>query len=345
MNPPNTDYTTTGATNATSYQWELTPSTAGTAVPNGTTATIFWTDTFVGAATLKVSAFNGGCQGPWSDALDITVSQGPQAFAMTGGGTYCAIGGTGLEVGLNGSETGVDYTLYFNGTPTTTVVAGTGSAISFGLQTGAGDYTAEGSGTTTTCTNMMTGTSVVAVDPQVPEAPAAPAGPGSVYTGSNPTSDYTTTGGTYASSYAWQVTPVEAGSASGNTMTGTVTWDQSYEGPAMVSVQGINTCGGGSFSTEFTVDVHPGFVGIGENGTRYFSVYPNPVKDVLTITSSESRKADISVISPLGKTVITKPGQTIGTDYRLDLNGLVPGVYILSLRVNNTTETIKIVVK
>jgi len=345
MNPPNTDYTTTGATNATSYQWELTPSTAGTAVPNGTTATIFWTDTFVGAATLKVSAFNGGCQGPWSDALDITVSQGPQAFAMTGGGTYCAIGGTGLEVGLNGSETGVDYTLYFNGTPTTTVVAGTGSAISFGLQTGAGDYTAKGSGTTTTCTNMMTGASVVAVDPQVPEAPAAPAGPGSVYTGSNPTSDYTTTGGTYASSYAWQVTPVEAGSASGNTMTGTVTWDQSYEGPAMVSVQGINTCGGGTFSAEFTVDVHPGFVGIGENGTRYFSVYPNPVKDVLTITSSESRKADISVISPLGKTMITKPGQTIGTSYQLDLSGLVPGVYILSLRVNNTTETIKIVVK
>jgi hypothetical protein len=240
----------------------------------------------------------------------------------------------------------VDYTLYYNGSATTTVVAGTGSAISFGLQTGAGDYTAQGSGTTTTCTNMMTGTSVVAVDQQVPDAPAAPAGPGSVYTGSNPTSDYTTTGGTYASSYAWQVTPVEAGTASGNTLTGTVTWDQAYEGPAMVSVQGINTCGGGSFSSEFTVDVHPGFVGIGEQGkTCYFSVHPNPVKGILTISSSDSRQADLLVISPLGKTVITKPGQTIGTAYQLDLTGQPSGVYMLMLKNSGGVETIKIVVK
>jgi len=345
MNPPNTDYTTTGSAGATSYQWEVTPSNAGTVTSSTTTATVYWTDTYVGAVTLKVSAFNGGCQGPWSDVLNITISDGPAQFSMTGGGTYCAVGGTGVEVGLSGSESAVDYTLFFNGSPTSTVVSGTGGAISFGLQTGAGNYTAQGAGTVTSCTNMMAGTSVVNVDPQAPNAPGAPTGPGTVYTGSNPTADYVTTGGTYATSYSWELTPPEAGTMSGTTTTGTATWDQSYEGPAMVKVQGVNTCGGGTYSTEFTVDVHPGFVGIGENSKRFFSVYPNPVKGILTIASSEPRQADITVISPQGQTVLTKNGQTIGKSYQLDLTGLSSGVYMITLKNSDGVETIKIVVR
>ena len=66
------------------------------------------------------------------------------AYAITGGGAYCGQGGTGSPVGLANSETGVDYTLYLDGTPTTTIVAGTGSAISFGDQLTAGDYTVLG---------------------------------------------------------------------------------------------------------------------------------------------------------------------------------------------------------
>jgi hypothetical protein len=191
----------------------------------------------------------------------------------------------------------------------------------------------------------MTGTAAVAIDPQAPEAPAAPAGPNSVYTGSNPTTDYTTSGGMYATTYTWQVSPSDAGAASGSGLTATITWDQAYEGPAMVSVQGVNTCGGGSFSTEFTVDVHPGFVGIGETGKHYFSIYPNPVKDVLTITSSEMRQADITVINAIGRTLISLPAQTISSTYQLDLNNLAPGVYTLMLKMNGNLESFKVVVK
>lgn len=346
MNPDDTQYTSTGASGATSYQWDLTPSTAGNVSWTGTSATVYWSDTYVGNAQLKLSAFTNGCQGPWSETLDITIAEGPQAFNMTGGGTYCGTSGIGLEVGLDGSQTGVDYTLYFNGSPTTTIVPGTGSAITFGSQAGAGDYTARGEGTATTCTNMMTGTATVEVDPQVPDVPGTPTGPGEVYSGSNPTSDYVTTGGQYATSYSWELSPAGAGTISGTSTTGTATWDPAYEGPATVTVQGMNTCGGGSFSTEFSVEVHPGFVGIGDDGkNRFFSVHPNPVKGILTISSSEPKVADITVISPLGKTVLTRGGQTIGTSYQLDLTGLAAGVYTLSLRNEGTRETIKIVVK
>jgi PKD repeat protein len=343
---PNTVYTTSGSPVATGYTWDLTPSTAGTISFNMTTATVDWSSSFTGTAEIKVLANNGACQSGWSAPCVVTVSAGPLLFSMTGGGTYCGQGGTGVEIGLSGSQAGVDYTLYYDGSPTTTVVPGTGGAISFGLQTGAGDYTAQASDPVTTCTINMSGTSTVSVDPQAPNTPGDPSGPGTVYSGSNPTTDYTTSGGTYATTYAWQVSPVEAGTTNGTTTTGTVTWDQTYEGSAMVSVQGVNTCGGGTFSNEFTVDVHTGFVGIGEpSQQRFFTAYPNPVSGTLTITAPKSQKVNIELVNPLGTTVLSKTGQTIDKAYRLDLSGLVPGIYTLTLRGSDVVETLKVIVR
>jgi len=83
---------------------------------------------------------------------------------MTGGGGYCA-GGSGREVGLDGSETGVSYQLYVGGsTPVGSPVAGTGSPISFGNQT-AGTYTAVGTADVGGCTNDMNGSAVVTENP------------------------------------------------------------------------------------------------------------------------------------------------------------------------------------
>ena len=69
------------------------------------------------------------------------------AFAVTGGGAYCS-GGSGVAVGLSGSETGVNYQLYRDDTTAVgSPVAGTGSALNFGNQTVAGTYTVKGTRT------------------------------------------------------------------------------------------------------------------------------------------------------------------------------------------------------
>jgi hypothetical protein len=65
----------------------------------------------------------------------------PAIFHMTGGGSYPA-GGSGVEVGLSGSENGVLYKLRCNGVYTETVITGTGNPISFGLQVEQGTYSA-----------------------------------------------------------------------------------------------------------------------------------------------------------------------------------------------------------
>lgn len=94
----------------------------------------------------------------------ITVHPIPVAYAVTGGGNYCA-GDTGVVVGLISSDAGINYQLY-NGTAITGADStGTGAAINFGLQTAAGSYTIVATNNTTSCTNTMTSAAIVGINP------------------------------------------------------------------------------------------------------------------------------------------------------------------------------------
>ncbi len=84
----------------------------------------------------------------------------PTAYSVTGGGTYCS-GGSGVAVGLAGSQTGVSYQLRRNAVNIGSPVAGTGSAISFGNQTLVGTYSV--SAKSGTCNATMTGSKTVAI--------------------------------------------------------------------------------------------------------------------------------------------------------------------------------------
>ena len=85
----------------------------------------------------------------------------PTSFNVTGGGVYC-LGGAGQEVGLNGSQIGVNYQLYAGGTnPIGVAIAGTGSAISFGNQTIAETYTVQTTSGGSFCEATMAGDAIV----------------------------------------------------------------------------------------------------------------------------------------------------------------------------------------
>ncbi|MDA3954971.1 MAG: hypothetical protein PF485_15095 [Bacteroidales bacterium] len=103
----------------------------------------------------------------FGSGVTVTVVPVPDnLLTVTGGGPYCA-GGTGVVVGLSGSELSVNYELFVDGSPLNTV-AGTGAAISFGLQTTAGDYTVEGTHSTDAadlCTQTMTGSQTITIIP------------------------------------------------------------------------------------------------------------------------------------------------------------------------------------
>lgn len=345
MDSPNTDYTTSGGVPSTSYTWELLPYDAGAIYPSGSACTIDWVNTFTGAATLRVKAMNGSCESGWSGYLNITISGGPAVYTVTGGGAYCGQGGTGSPVGLSGSETGVNYTLYLDGIATTNVVAGTGSAISFGDQLADGDYTVVGTDAAAGCVNNMNGTATVTIDPEPPYEPAEPEGPGQVYTGSTPTSDYITSGGQYATSYSWELTPSAAGTIDGNTTTGTVTWNQSYSGNAEIKVQGVNTCGNGSYSIALEVTVDVG-VGMGElSGSRTIHLFPNPAKNVVTLISDQSGKAEITFFSSFGKMVLSNANVELSESTRIDISSLPAGFYLVRVKRPDAIESLKLVIE
>ena len=91
----------------------------------------------------------------------------PEAFKVTGTGSYCRGVAEGLPVGLSGSEKGVKYTLYRDGLALEPSVEGTGSEISFGIKP-PGTYTATGmnkAGIT-----QMKGSAVITENPE-PTAP------------------------------------------------------------------------------------------------------------------------------------------------------------------------------
>lgn len=153
-----------GSVSGVNYQLYLGGATVGVPVSGTGSGISFGLQTAAG--TYSVVATDGvtGCTNAMTGTVTITVNPLPNAYAITGGGAYCA-GGTGVLVGLASSDAGVNYQLSVGGVPTGSFATGTGSAISFGLQTAAGTYSAAATDATTGCTNNMIGTVDVTINP------------------------------------------------------------------------------------------------------------------------------------------------------------------------------------
>lgn len=59
-------YSTAGASNASMYQWEVSPSDAGSITGTGTSCILTWNGAFLGTVEIRVKAFNECGEGTWS---------------------------------------------------------------------------------------------------------------------------------------------------------------------------------------------------------------------------------------------------------------------------------------
>ena len=246
-------YTTESIAGADSYFWEVIPADAGSISGTDTIGTFISDDSWTGSYTVKVKATNFCGWGNWSNELSCTLNFNPYAFQISSGGGYCS-GTNGIEVTLDGSETGVDYEMFLDGTTTGTIIAGTGSPISFGFQTSQGLYTI--TGFTSTCTQDMVGESYIFVE-FIPEQATTPEGPTNVCQAS--TTEYTTEPIFSSDTLYWTLTPVESGVISGSGESISITWDSDFTGMASITAQGYNDCGFGNESDplEITVSATP----------------------------------------------------------------------------------------
>ncbi|MDF7818748.1 choice-of-anchor Q domain-containing protein [Runella sp. MFBS21] len=116
------------------------------------------------AGTYTVEAFVEGraCLTNMNGTATIYLGQSPNVFALTGGGSYCN-GGSGVAIGLSGSQEGFVYQLRRSNTNIGTPISGTGNAISFGNQTTAGSYTVVATQATSSCNRNMSGSKTVTI--------------------------------------------------------------------------------------------------------------------------------------------------------------------------------------
>lgn len=231
------------------YEWEITPSTAGDLIVSANEATLEVADDYTGDFSIQVRATNLCGNGNWSTALEGNISESPEEFELEGGGVFCE-GGDGVEITLNGSQTGIVYELFKDDVTTGITVEGTGSEISFGMITEGGYYTAEGSNSN--CMQIMSGQLFVEVE-SLPSQAATPTGPIAIC--DETSSEYESTGSEEADSYVWEISPETAGTISGNGLEATVNWNSEFQGIAMISIYGMNDCGEGETSDALEVNV------------------------------------------------------------------------------------------
>lgn len=115
----------------------------------------------VAAGTAIVSYSIPGC----FDTSVVNVLAGSAAYSVTGGGSYCVGWTGGFPVGLSGSQSGINYTLYNGTTAMSAPVAGTGSALNFGSYSATGTYTVLASNPANGCTRTMTGLAGIVANP------------------------------------------------------------------------------------------------------------------------------------------------------------------------------------
>lgn len=247
------EYETAQVAGAESYYWEVSPGDAGTISGNGYTATFTSDDSFTGDYFIAVRTSNMCGYSDWSDSLLCSLSLTPEAFVLSEGGGYCE-GEQGIEITLDGSETGVDYELFLESISTGIIVAGTGSEINFGYQTDEGIYTVNGY--TSTCEQLMVGTPYIYIL-YTPEQGNIPEGDDMVCAGS--TTSYTTDAIPNAESIIWTLLPEEAGDIEGEGTEIDVVWNIDFEGVAILTTTGSNSCGNGieSDPLEISVEILP----------------------------------------------------------------------------------------
>jgi hypothetical protein len=130
---------------------------------------IVWDTLGLKKVTLHVYYNGQSC----SDSANIHIVELPAIYAVTGGGSY-PYGGSGVHIGLSGSQFAVSYYLYLNGGSSSVASKeGTGSTLDFGLFTTAGTYTCKAKYDTTSgaCLTSMHDSAVVTISGNPPTTP------------------------------------------------------------------------------------------------------------------------------------------------------------------------------
>jgi hypothetical protein len=303
------------------------------------------------AGTYRISAVQTAatplCSSDMLGTVTVHIIPLPTVHNVTGGGSFCP-GGTGVHVGLDGSEPGILYHL-MNGPAVVGSLAATGAPLDFGLQAMTGTYTIEGTSQITYCPNTMYGSAQVKHDTIYTPAVTLRAFPGTGIDVWHVDSmhAYVTNGGSNPV-YQWYV---NGHAISGATNSSFTRYEFFNRDSVAVIVTASGPCGGNSTKKSLTITLRASGVGV-QNVTadNDIMLVPNPNKGMFTIkgTTAADGQLSIEVVNMLGQVVyhsmVTPDNGRIEEQIQLGSN-IANGMYLLNLRSGSQNTTFHFVVE
>jgi len=250
-NGTNSNLTTTGATGATAYVWALSPANAGTITGTTSSATVDWSNTFTGTASVTVKGTNSCGSGVFSAPLNVDVQNPPAAPASISGETALCQNPTNKTYSITAVSGATAYTWTLTPANAGTI---TGSGISVSIDW---NDTYTGNATLSVSSQNSCGSSTAAtLQITVAATPAQATTPsGNTQLCINSANTTYSSSAIFATSFAWNLLPLEAGSVSGTITTATVDWNNTFVGTATLTATGSNNCGTGAASNALTINV------------------------------------------------------------------------------------------
>jgi len=304
-------YTTAGASYATSYKWSLIPSEAGDISGTGTTSTVTCHDSFSGNATVVVYGLKEGCIGD-SSYLEVTVTPLPaDAGSITGETSVCQ-GQNSVTYTVPEIENATSYVWALpsgvNGTSSTNSIT-----VDYGLTAITGSISVKG-------TNACGDGEFSELEITVNEKPPTP----TVTLNQNILSSDTPDGNQWYN---------QNGIIDGAT-------DQTYTATESGDYYVIVTLLGCSSEPSNTMNVVLSGVGQAEGNSR-IRVYPNPVSNNLIIEiEGNGPRTGFQILNSAGQVVCI--GDLVEKTTISTIN-YGPGIYIIRFENGKTFEFKKIV--
>ncbi len=292
------------------------------------------------------------CTDTMHGSVTVSINPLPPVHNVTGGGVYCA-GETGVHVGLNGSNGGIDYQLYAGSSASGGLVGGTGSPLDFGLKTAAGTYIVTARDTTTSCADTMSGSVTVTIQPNLVPVVTLTAHPGLVIGVGDLDTVVATVTGAGAPTFQWYLNGNLLPGATTNIFVFTVYFDNDS---IVCKVTSHGLCG--ETDTSKMVIIHLKDVSVKQilASNSDIRLIPNPNKGVFNLRGTigipvgigNDQEVYVEVTNTLGQVVYKNKIMAAGgiINERIELNGnLANGMYLLNLRSGSVNSVFHFVVE
>ncbi len=339
-----------GSDTGINYQLYNGGSTIGSAVHGSGTSLDFGLHNITGTYHVVATNTATGCMDNMYGSSVITANPLPFINTITGGGHYC-VGSPGVHVGLGGSDTGINYQLFRNGsTIVGSPLAGIGLPLDYGIQTIPGNYTVVATNPVTTCSSSMVGTAVVVVDTLYSPVVSISAHPAGAFKyGDFDTLKATAANAGPGAAYQWVVNLTYIAGATSATYVSNA-FNQNDSVTCLVTSHG--PCGSVTSFKSVTINIlNVGVQPLVFDGAD-IRLIPNPNKGTFTIKGSLGTTVDkdvtLIITDMLGKTVyrnevLIKDG--IINELVLLNSSLANGMYLLNVRSGTENKVFHFVVE